>query len=51
MLDYLKQIEFEDLDISAEVEELGEKYLQEKIIPIKYSDDAYHIYEYASVPD
>jgi len=43
LLDRLKQIEFEDLDITAEVKELGDKYLQEKIIPIKYSDDAYHI--------
>jgi len=43
LLDYLKQIDFEDLDITKEVEELGDKYLQEKIIPQKYADDAYHI--------
>lgn len=43
LLDYLKQIDFKNLDITKEVEELGDKYLEEKIIPQKYADDAYHI--------
>lgn len=43
LFQYLKQIDFEDLDITKEVEELGDKYIQEKIIPYRYADDAYHI--------
>lgn len=31
------------MDITKEVEELGDKYIQEKIIPNKFADDAYHI--------
>ncbi len=36
----LKQINFEDLDITKGVEELGDKYLHEKIIPQKYAEVA-----------
>jgi len=43
LLHYLKQIDFQDLDITKEIEDLGNKYIQEGIIPHKYADDAYHI--------
>ena len=43
LLQYLKQLDFIDLDITKEVEELGNKYIEEKIIPHKYMDDAYHL--------
>ncbi len=43
LFDYLKQIDFDDFDITKDVEDLGNKYIQEEIIPQKYADDAYHI--------
>ena len=43
LFDYLKEIEFDVLEITTEVELLARKYLDEKIIPLKYQDDAYHL--------
>lgn len=43
LFDYLKEIEFDVLEITTEVELLAKKYLDEKIIPKKYEDDAYHL--------
>jgi len=33
LFDYLKQIDFDDFDITKDVEDLGNKYIQEEIIP------------------
>ena len=33
----------EELEINAEIEELSERYIQEGLIPVKYSNDALHL--------
>jgi len=40
---YLSAIVFEEIKIDEIIEELGQKYVEEKIIPEKYKDDALHI--------
>ena len=43
LLDYLQKISFVNIDITEEIEVLAQKYIDERIIPSKYNDDALHI--------
>ena len=43
LINYLSEIYYEDLEITREVEELAQKYIENNLIPEKYRDDAEHI--------
>ena len=43
LINYLSEIYYEDLEITREVEELAQKYIDNNLIPEKYRDDAEHI--------
>ena len=43
LLNYLREIYYQELEITKEVEKLAQKYIENKLIPIKYMYDAIHI--------
>lgn len=43
LIEYLNQIQYAEVELSTEVEELANEYVLHGLIPAKYIDDAYHI--------
>ena len=43
LIEYLREIKFANIEITEDIEILAQKYIDEKIIPEKYDDDAVHI--------
>ncbi len=43
MTNYLQQIHFKVFEVSEEMQQLAEKYVEEGLIPVKYKDDAFHL--------
>lgn len=41
--EHIQEIRYEEIGLTEEIELIAEKYLEEKIIPMKYEDDSYHI--------
>ncbi|MCL2354786.1 MAG: PIN domain-containing protein [Oscillospiraceae bacterium] len=43
LINYLSEIYYQDVEITQEIKELAQKYIDNGLIPNKYRDDALHI--------